>query len=59
MISKYDVMSYSAMGAAFATFLAGLCYDAKQVGMAWALGLIAAGCIISLLIAYLHTPEKG
>lgn len=61
MITREDVMSNSAVGAVVATFLVGISYDVKQLGLTWALAIIAAGCVGALLLAYLgnYTENSG
>ncbi len=58
-ISREDVMYYSAMLAGAGTLFAGMLADLGAKGTAWACGIIAAASLVSLLVAYLHTPSKG
>ena len=59
MVTREDVMSYSAMIAGFGTFMSGLAYDSKLYGTATGIGIIAVGAAVCGLIAYLHTSQKG
>jgi hypothetical protein len=61
MMTREDVTLFSAVVAVCTTLLAGLAYDAGQMGLTWSLGIIAAGSLCASLLAYLgnYTDNSG
>lgn len=54
MITRYDVMAYGAILAAFCALAAGFSVDVGYQNTGVALALIAAVSVISMFIAYLN-----
>lgn len=59
MITKDDVMFYTALGAVFSGLFGGVMYDMNLRATALALIVISIGCLGALLLAYPHTPKEG
>ena len=57
MSDRYDAIWITAVIAAFCAVFAGMAYDAKQIGLAFALSCVSARSLIGTALVYLE-PKK-